>query len=129
MKRIFMLRFLVSMMTFSCTIIAIGAAVFLYCLENTLVMASLVVRMEMVDIRESNLPPPASYVIVIGLANVLLGPLVEEVLLQDVGLLIRVIWMLTMLDTIVTVSLLIAVRDRRLDDKESKFIKTVQYIR
>ena len=34
-KRIFMLSFLVSMMTFGCTIIAIGAAVFLYCRHNT----------------------------------------------------------------------------------------------
>ena len=72
-KRVFMLSFLVSMMTFGCTIIAIGAAVFLYCLHNTLVKANLVVKKEKVDIRESNLPPPASYVIDIGLANVLLG--------------------------------------------------------
>ena len=58
-KRVFMLSFLVSMMTFGCTIIAIGAAVFLYCLHNTLVKANLVVKKEEVDIRESNLPPPA----------------------------------------------------------------------
>lgn len=137
-KRIFMLSFLVSMMTFGCTIIAIGAAVFLYCLHNTLVKAKLVVKKEKVDIRESNLPPPASYVIDIGLANVLLGLYIgideslvgDAVLLQDLSLWIGVITMLmTMLDTIVTVSLHIAMRDRRLDDKELKFIKTVHYIR
>ena len=51
-KRIFMLSFLVSMMTFGCTIIiiAIGAAVFLYCLHNTLVKAKLVVKKEKIDI-------------------------------------------------------------------------------
>ena len=137
-KRIFMLSFLVSMMTFGCTIIAIGAAVFLYCLHNTLVKAKLVVKKERVDIRESNLPPPASYVIDIGLANVLLGLYIgideslvgDKVLLHDLSLWIGVITMLmTMLDTIVTVSLHIAMRDGRLDDKEVKFIKTVHYIR
>ena len=128
-KRIFM---------FSCTIIAIGAAVFLYCLHNTLVRANLVVSKEKVDIRESYLPPPASYGIDISLANVLLGLYIgideslvgDEVLLQDLSLWIGVITMLmTMLDTIVTVSLHIAMRDERLDDKELKFIKTVHYIR
>ena len=120
-KRIFMLSFLVSMMTFGCTIIAIGAAVFLYCLHNTLVKAKLVVKKERVDIRESNLPPPASYVIDIGLANVLLGLYIgideslvgDKVLLHDLSLWIGVITMLmTMLDTIVTVSLHI-VKDGR----------------
>ena len=54
----------------------------------------------------------------------------DEVLLQDLSLWIGVITMLmTMLDTIVTVSLHIAMRDGRLDDKEVKFIKTVHYIR
>ena len=137
-KRIFMLSFLVSMMTFGCTIIAIGAAVFLYCLHNTLVKANLVDEKEKVDIRSSNLPPPASYVIDIGLANVLLGLYIgideslvgSKVLLQDLSLWIGVITMLmTMLDTIVNVSLHIAMRDGRLDDKEVKFIRTIHYIR
>lgn len=54
----------------------------------------------------------------------------DDVLLQDLSLWIGVITMLmTMLDTSVTVSLHIAMRDRRLDNKEVKFIKTVNYIR
>ena len=54
----------------------------------------------------------------------------DKVLLHDLSLWIGVITMLmTMLDTIVTVSLHIAMRDGRLDDKEVKFIKTVHYIR
>ena len=137
-KRIFMLSFLVSMMTFVCSVVAIGAAVFLYCLHSTLEKANLVVKKEKVDIGEFNLPPPASYVIDIGLANVLLGLYIgmdetlvgDNVLLQDLSLWIGVITMLmTMLDTIITVSLHVAMRDGMLDVKELGFIKMIHLIR
>ena len=85
-----------------------------------------------------HLPPTSSYVIEIDLANVLLGIYIgideksvgESVHLRELALWVGVITMLmVMLDTIITLTLFITMRDGRLDLVEMKFFKAIHLLR
>ena len=87
---------------------------------------------------EDHLPQASSYVIEMGLANVLLGLFIgidesrvgTSVLLQDLALYVGVTTMLmVMLDTIIILTLFISLSDGKLDLWEARFFKVVHLLR
>ena len=87
---------------------------------------------------QSKLPPSSNYVIDIGLANILLNTFIlidesqvgDKVLLQNLALWVGVITMLmTMLDTIITLTLFIAMRDNQMQLGEVTFLKIMHLLR
>merc|ERR1712126_801810 len=97
-KRISTLTLYISIMVFSATLVAVLAVVYLYCIHGQLMKNLLEVKNPKFD-ADSHLPPASSYVIEIGLANVLLNLFIgidetrvgELVHLQDLALWVGVI--------------------------------------
>jgi len=136
-KRIFTLTLYISIMVFSATLVAILAVVYLYCIHGQLMKNLLEVKNPKFD-ADSHLPPASSYVIEIGLANVLLNLFIgidetrvgELVHLQDLALWVGVITMLmVMLDNIITLTLFISMSDGKLDLWELRFFKAIHLLR
>ena len=136
-RRIFILSFYVSAMAFVATALAIAASVYLYCIHKPIMKNLFNVKDEKFEAFR-HLPPTSSYVIEIDLANVLLGIYIgideklvgDSVHLRELALWVGVITMLmVMLDTIITLTLFITMRDGRLDLVEMKFFKVIHLLR
>ena len=136
-RRVFTLSFYVSIMVFAATVVAVLAVVYLYCIHGRLMKKLFNVKDRKVH-AEDHLPPASSYVIEMGLANVLLGLFIgidesrvgTSVLLQDLALYVGVTTMLmVMLDTIIILTLFISLSDGKLDLWEARFFKVVHLLR
>ena len=138
-KRIWMLSFIVSSLTFGCTIIAAGAAILIFTIFKFKEK-----KMENVSPRvigkvdKMKVPPSAATIIDMGLSNVLVGLYIgieDDTVGEKVDLQVLCLWvgtitfMMVMLDTITNVTLHIVTKDGRLDVDESLFLKVMHYLR
>jgi len=131
-KRIFEFSLVVSTILFICSLIAVFAVSFLYFRHMKLK------NRDMYKTDVYQLPPPANNLINLGLANTLLGQYIgiddedvgEYVLLQDISMYVGSITIfMTILDTIISLSLYVAMRDGQLDIPEIKVIKIIHVMR
>ena len=136
-RRIYVFSFCVSAMAFGATVIVIVTSVYLYCIHRPVMKKMLNVKDAKYEAYQ-HLPPTSSYVIELDLANVLLGIYIgidaklvgDSVHLHELALWVGVITVLmVMLDTIITLTLFIVLRDGRLDLVEMRFLKSIHLLR
>lgn len=138
-KRIWMLSFIVSSLTFGCTIIAAGAAILLFTIFKFKEKKIENVSPRVMDkVEKMKVPPSAATIIDMGLSNVLVGLYIgieDDTVGEKVDLQVLCLWvgtitfMMVMLDTITNVTLHIVTKDGRLDVDESLFLKVMHYLR
>ena len=132
-RRIFEFSLVISSILFVCSIIAVTAVSFLYCVHKKQKK-----RQGYKSDFHQQLPPPANNLINLGLANTLLGQYIgiddkevgQFVLLQDFSMYVGSITIfMTILDTIISLSLYVAMMDGQLDISEVNVIKIIHIIR
>ena len=123
----------ISTILFVCSIIAVTAVSFLYCVHKKQKK-----RQGYKSDFHQQLPPPANNLINLWLANTLWGQYIgiddkevgQFVLLQDFSMYVGSITIfMTILDTIISLSLYVAMMDGQLDISEIKVIKIIHILR